>query len=428
MSTHDQKHPVDFSKQILQEANRCVACGLCLPHCPTYRKTQSEADSPRGRIALMKGVLENKIPLNPSFVQHIDSCLTCRACESACPSSVEYGRIVDGVRPLIEQQRQQAGWKKALSAMVFRKVLGSPVRLRLMGRALRFYQQSGLQTLLRRSSALKLLNLSEMEAELPEVPPVQNWRETYPAIGTERGKVGLFLGCVARLTETETLNAAIFVLNHIGYTVHVPDQQGCCGALPQHSGHLQEAAQLALNNRQAFSGLELDAIISTASGCGALLGEYHTLLDYPEPVLSAPVMDIGEFLARASGWDAVQLQPLAAKVVVQEPCTLRNVQHAAQFPYEVLSRIPQATVEPLAGNDQCCGAAGMYHVQQPEMAGMLRNDKIVALQQSGADYLATSNVGCAMWLAQGMREQGMKIEVIHPVTLVARQMGFTGKC
>ena len=414
--------------RLTQEANRCVACGLCLPHCPTYRKTQSEADSPRGRIALMKGVLENKIPLNQSFVQHIDACLTCRACENACPSSVEYGRIVDGVRPLIEQQRQQAGWKKMLRAVVFGKVLGSPARLRLLGRALRFYQQSGLQSLVRWSSALKVLTLSELEAELPEVTPVRNWREIYSAIGTEQGKVGLFLGCVARLSDAETLNATIFVLNRLGYTVHIPKQQGCCGALPQHAGHLEEAVQLALNNKQAFSGIALDAIISTASGCGALLGEYHTLLDFPEPVLSAKVMDVGEFLSQAAGWDAIPLKPLAAKVVVQDPCTLRNVQHAAQFPYAVLARIPQATVEPLAGNELCCGAAGLYHIQQPEMAGMLRDDKIAALQQTGAQYLVTSNVGCAMWLAQGLHMCGMKMEVIHPVTLVARQMGFTGKC
>ena len=414
--------------RLTQEANRCVACGLCLPHCPTYRKTQTEADSPRGRIALMKGVLENKIPLNTRFVQHIDTCLTCRACESACPSSVEYGRIVDGVRPLIEQQRQHSGWKKTLHSLVFRQVIGSPVRMRLLGRMLRFYQQSGLQRAVRWSSVLKGLKLSALEAELPELPPVQNWREVYAATGVERGKVGLFLGCVARLSDTETLNSTIFVLNRLGYTVYIPKQQGCCGALPQHVGHLEEAAQLASVNKQAFEGLALEAIISTASGCGALLGEYHKLLDVPEPVLSARVMDIGEFMAQATGWDAVQLQPLAAKIVVQDPCTLRNVQHTAAFPYAVLSRIPQAIIEPLAGNALCCGAAGLYHIQQPEMAGVLRDDKINALQQSGAQYLATSNVGCAMWLAQGLREQGMKIEVIHPVTLVARQMGFTGKC
>ena len=275
---------------------------------------------------------------------------------------------------------------------------------------------------------LHRFGLDALEAEMSALPPVQNWQTLYPATGEARGAVGLFLGCVARLTDTETLNATIFVLNRLGYTVHVPSQQGCCGALPQHAGDPQAAQQLALINRDAFSGLALDAIISTASGCGASLGEYPVLLDFPAPVLSARVMDIGEFLSMASGWETLHFQPLAAKIVVQDPCTLRNVQHAAGFPYVVLARIPQATIEALAGNDQCCGAAGLYHIQQPEMAGMLRDDKIAALRQTGAQYLATSNVGCAMWLAQGLRAQNMKMEVIHPVTLVARQLGFTGKC
>ncbi len=413
--------------EIIQAANRCVACGLCLPHCPTYRKTKSEADSPRGRIALMKAVLENKLPISERFIQHIDLCLTCRACENACPSKVEYGSVVDGVRSFIKQNRPnpRSGAKRyrALSSVV-----NNPFKLRSIGRVIRLYQQSGLQYLLRKSNLLQHFGLEGLEAELPELPAIHNWNEIYPVQGAVRGEVGLFLGCVARLTDVEVLNASIFVLTRMGYTVHVPKQQGCCGAMHQHAGFTDESAQSARQNSRAFEGLKLDAIISAASGCGAMLSEYNHIIGLEGADIATKVVDISAFLSRTQGWEGVTLTPLDARIMVHDPCTLRNVLHSEKSVYMLLARIPQAVIEPLAGNDQCCGAAGLYHLQQPEMAGLLRDDKMKALRQCDITYLATSNVGCALWLAQGLRSQGVQIEVIHPVTLLARQMGFTGKC
>jgi glycolate oxidase iron-sulfur subunit len=271
----------------------------------------------------------------------------------------------------------------------------------------------------------------------------RSWQRIYPSIGEHRGDVGLFLGCVARLTYATTIKAAVVVLNRLGYTVHVPGQQTCCGALHQHGGELEIAQSLARQNIRAFEeltteltaqGLKLQAIISTASGCGAQLAEYEHFslpaLSSKAAGFSGKVMDINAFLAIAKGWDDIKLKPLPYKIAVHEPCSLRNVLRGGTHPYKLLARIPEAQVVPLPGNNQCCGAAGTYFADQPEMAQVLLHDKLAALNASDARYLATSNIGCAMHIGGALREAGtgpglkagLGIEVVHPVTLLARQM------
>jgi len=409
---------------LLEDADRCVACGLCLPHCPTYRKTLSEADSPRGRIQLIKGVLEARIPLNERFIEHIDLCLTCRACENVCPNSVAYGELVDGVRVAIEAARQRTWLERLLRKFAFQGLLAKPSRMEKLAPFLRLYQRSGLQRWVRRLGLLRWSGLEEIERQLPPVTRGFNWRETYPATGAARGEVALFLGCVARITDSSTLKAAIFILNRLGYTVRVPKKQTCCGALHLHSGESRAARQLAAQNLEAFALPNLAAVISTASGCGVMLAEYHQTLGKEAEPIAAKVADLSAFLERAEGWNDVNMQPLQEKIAVHDPCTLRNVMRNEKEPYSLLQRIPQAQVEALAGNDQCCGAAGTYFLSQPQMAGLLRNDKIRALQESGANWLATSNVGCAMHLVEGVRASGLAVKIVHPVTLLARQMGF----
>lgn len=450
--------PPDFSVDtLIAEANRCVACGLCLPHCPTYRITLSEADSPRGRIALMSGVVSNRIPMNARFVLHIDRCLTCRACEAVCPNHVSYGKLVDGTRAMISSSspdllnEKTVTRKSPFRRWVENEILAKSSRLDALRPLLRFYERSGLQKIVRKSGVLGKTKLAVLEGQLPPVGiprslsgkggVANTWQAVYPAIGTRRGEVGLFLGCVARLTDVATLNSAIFVLNHLGYAVHVPSTQTCCGALHQHGGDRQAAAQLAQQNTKAFEGLGLNlrAIISTASGCGVQLTEYPlcNASETPEhPTLqalhakeeavefSAKVMDISAFLAKAEEWDNIKPEPLPHKIAVHEPCSLRNVLRGSAHSYSLLARIPGAQIAPLAGNDQCCGAAGTYFLDQAEMAQVLLRDKITMLDASGARYLATSNVGCAMHIASALREAGSQIEVLHPVTLLARQMGM----
>jgi glycolate oxidase iron-sulfur subunit len=456
--------PPDFSlDSLIAEANRCVAWGLCLPHCPTYRVTQSEADSPRGRIALMSGVAGGRIPMNERFALHVDRCLTCRACESVCPNHVRFGQLIDETRAMMASPSKPLGVstqapKSWFRRWVEREIIGKPTRIEALRPLLRFYQRSGMQKLLRKSGLLGKTKLILLEAQLPRIDKPYSfpcrpdfsgsWQAVYPATGLSRGEVGLFLGCVARLTDTATLNATIIVLNRLGYTVHVPHAQTCCGALHQHSGDKQTAAQLANLNISAFDGLNLEAIISTASGCGVQLAEYSILSPLPgskeaaseleagngydgdtppSKRFSAKVMDISAFLAVAEGWDEIKLAPLAHKIAVHEPCSLRNVLRGSAFSYALLARIPNARIAPLAGNDQCCGAAGTYFLDQPEMAKVLLHAKISALNASGARYLATSNVGCAMHLASALREGGSEIEVLHPVTLIARQMNINSE-
>lgn len=415
------------SPELLQEANRCVACGLCLPHCPTYRKTLSEADSPRGRIALIKGVLEGRLAPSERFIGHLDLCLACRACENACPSHVSYGSLLDGIRPLVEAARAGPAWRRAARRLLLRTV-ASPRGLSLAGRGLRGYQRWGGQSLARRSGLLRGLGLARTEAALPDLPPQRRWKEVYPAHGGQRGEVALFLGCVARIADGETLAAAIFVLTRLGYRVRVPKAQTCCGALHRHGGEPGAADELARRNLDAFAGLAVDAIVSTASGCGAPLGEYGATLGPRASGFAARVEDVSRFLCRAAGWGEAKIQPLAATIAVHDPCSLRNVLHGEGAVYTLLGRIPRAHVVTLPGNDQCCGGAGLYPLSQPEMAERLRDDKMEALRRCGAAFLATSNVGCAMWLKQGLQAAGLGIEVLHPVTLLARRMGFAGKC
>ncbi|BAN36327.1 hypothetical protein SCD_n02525 [Sulfuricella denitrificans skB26] len=393
-------------------AAHCVSCGLCLPHCPTYRKTLSEADSPRGRIVLMQGVLEGRIPANERFQAHIDLCLACRACEKVCPNNVEYGRLINGVRGVVEKTRQHSLWQWIGRRVLMDGLATKPAMLRLVGGALRTWQ-----AMAGKAGWLSRYSLVRIATQLPPLRSQPVWKAVYPVVGKARGEVGLFLGCVARVLDVETLSASIFVLNRLGYTVHVPSRQGCCGAMHAGLGEPEKVRAFEEQNLLVFAGMNLEAVISTATGCGTALKSYP-------PEFACRVKDISEFLGEVEGWESVGIEPLSEKVAVHEPCLMRNVLHCQGKPYDLLHRIPGAEVVPLAGNDQCCGAAGTYFLTQPAMAASLLADKIEAVKASGARILATSNIGCAMHLAAGLKAVGVELEVVHPVTLLARQMGF----
>ena len=258
------EHPSTI--RLSEEAGRCVACGLCVPHCSTYRKTLNEADSPRGRIFIMVALLEQRLPLSTEALRHLDLCLTCRACENACPSKVRYGWLADNMRTWLEPQRQRPARQQRLRRMLFDTLI-HPARLRRMGWLLRTYQKSGLQHLARKSGVLAAFGLERAEAQLPALHKARTLHGRHAASGKARGTVGLFLGCVAQLTDISTLGAAIFILNRLGYSVDVPRAQTCCGALHQHNGDTGTAQALADENRQAFNMPALQAIVHAASGC-----------------------------------------------------------------------------------------------------------------------------------------------------------------
>ncbi len=446
-----------YSKKFLvEETNRCVSCGLCLPHCPTYRLLESEADSPRGRIALMSGVVNGRIPPNEKFIEHLDRCLTCRACESVCPNNVAYGQLIDEARKMIRESescRHEAVpanfmQRQRFFSQLLETLVDQPLRLDRLRWLFYLFQKSGLLRLLRWLNSSRWLHKfsfwqqSGMDKMVMQLPPVvfpfagnqrktlfsHTWQSFYPAVGAEKGRIGLFLGCIARLTDAHTLNASIFVLNRLGYSVCIPEKQTCCGALHQHAGDAQKAAQLMKRNQRAFDELGLDRIGCTASGCCVQLSEFNQCEAGKKPedhqAALPEVVDISKFLVSAAGWDQLSIRPLAKKIAVQDPCSLRNVLGDQDYPYQLIQYIPDAQVVFLTDNDQCCGAAGVYFIQQPVLAGRLLDNKINAIIQSGAQLLVTSNVGCSMHIAGRLREIGSDIEVLHPVTLLARQMGM----
>ena len=408
---------------IQHEAGNCVACGLCLPRCPTYHLLRDEAESPRGRISLMQALARGDLALNEKMETHLAHCLACRACESACPSNVAYGRLIDSTRALIEIRRVRSPWQNWLRRTVF-GLLEQPKKLERLGRLLRLYQRSGLQRTLRKTGMLGLLGLGKLDAALPELSDRTSFQAFYPAQTKRIGQVALLTGCVASLADSATLNASVRLLTLLGYDVHLPPDQACCGALHQHHGEPEKAATLMRRNIRAFAADQMDAVISTASGCGAMLREYPVCLpgDTGAQSFAHKVQDISQFLAGIPWPSSLRLRPLHKRVAVHDPCSLVNVLRQEDKPYALLNRIPEIEMAPLPDNHQCCGAAGTYHLSHPELAQRLRADKIEHLRRLAPAILATSNFGCAMYLAAGLRESGLEIEVVHPVVLLERQV------
>lgn len=386
-------------QETIQEADRCVACGLCLPHCPTYFKTGSEADSPRGRIQLISAVAKGILPNNARFKDHINGCLGCRNCETACPNGVSYGAIVDTTREITHQPSTLLRFLGWLS--------NQPKWLAFCSALLRFGQTSGLLTLVSKVNS----GLAKRIALIPELTPTQSWQSRYPAKHTKRGDVSLFLGCITNAFDAETLRASVYVLTELGYDVHIPKTQTCCGGIARQQGDTTTADTCSRANQLAFeTGWP---VVTVASGCGASLKDYTEL----------PVQDISEFLMDCD-WVNVKLSPLDQHIALHEPCTLRNVMKAAKPVGNLLAKIPQARVTPMKGNQQCCGGAGSYMLHQQEMAGALLADKMKLLSQETFDMVATSNIGCAIQLGSGIRQARMPLKIMHPVTIIAKQMGF----
>jgi glycolate oxidase iron-sulfur subunit len=384
-------------KELTAEADRCVACGLCLPHCPTYRKTGSEADSPRGRIQLIRAVSQDILPNNARFKEHIDLCLSCRSCESACPNSVNYGALVDTTRALYIQKRSV--WLSIAKPFIRHRRLSNAITWPLW-----FLSKLNLMTVLKQLvPAAKLL---------PTIQKPMVWKSLYPATQTTQGAVSLFLGCATNAFDNRTLSASIYVLNALGYDVHVPKAQTCCGSIARQAGDDLEASLLIKKNASSFDPAM--PILTTASGCSAGLKDYLT---------THQIQDISTFLVSCD-WSTVKITPLKERIYVQDPCSLRNVLKAQKAVYDLLKKIPEADIQALPGNSQCCGGAGAYSVTQPEMANQLLNDKLTAITANQVMILATSNIGCSLHINKGLNSTHASTRVTHPIEIIAKQMGF----
>ncbi|ADE14022.1 protein of unknown function DUF224 cysteine-rich region domain protein [Nitrosococcus halophilus Nc 4] len=411
-----------------QGSDRCVMCGLCLPHCPTYRLTGDESESPRGRIALMGALAKDQLIPTPRLLGHLDRCLTCRACEAVCPSLVPYGRLIDTARAQVRGERSR--WQRLKKHFLHQWIIPRPMILRGLGRVVRLAQLTGVVGLARRSGLLGALGGGPLESLMPRLPPQRSWRSFYPAENEERGRVALFTGCVANVVEQPLLRATVQLLNRLGYGVHIPKGQVCCGALAKHDGEPEQAWALALQNVRSFEDAEVEAVLCTASGCTA------SLVDYPQwaqeegaeiaatRTFARKIREVNEFLLDTAWPREATLKPLEKRVAVQEPCSLRYVLRQHEAVYALLRRIPKADILPLPYNEQCCGAAGSYMLTQPTLAQSLRARKVEALGKVQPDILVTSNIGCSLHLAAGIREAGLPIEVLHPVQLLARQLNL----
>lgn len=397
----------------LAEADLCVKCGLCLPHCPTYRQTQHEGDSPRGRIALMQALATDLIPLTPKLEQHLDGCLSCRACEPVCPAHVPYGKLLDAGRELLLQKRpQRADGLRRLAPWLVRPGLRN-----VLGLTLWIYQRCGLQWLIRRSGILGHSRLARLESLLPRL----SFPLPLSAAVSAPAQVSLFTGCTGTLADRETLTDTLRVLQRLGIPADIPQPQGCCGALHQHAGMTAAASTHARQNIAAFSS-QSTPVLCTASGCAATLLEYGQLAGGAGGAFSERVQDITAFLA-AHWSDRVKLRPLQARVGLHTACTMKNVVKQSSAAKALLQKIPGLELVELDASAQCCGAAGSYLIQQPGMADRLLERKLDSAKQLMPDYIVSGNIGCSLHLAAGLRRAGLsKTTVLHPVTLLARQL------
>lgn len=371
----------------------------------------------------MLALAKNDLPLSAKLETHLARCLDCRACEKVCPSYVAYGQALDSARDLIESRRaatvKPANWSVALIQWLVEK----PARMHLLGKILRLYQGTGLQWLLRKSHVLRLIGINGLDAAIPKLQAQKAFPEIYPTKTKPKGRINLFTGCQANLADQQVLAASIRLLNRLGYEVRVPPAQSCCGALHLHSGQVAKATELMHQNITAFTNGS-DAIVSVASGCAATLCEYGKYLGDNKPVekFSGRIMDINQFLAGASWLKDISFRPLPQRIVVHDPCTLTNVLRQEDKIYALLAKIPGAEIIPLPENNVCCGAAGTYYLTQAPIAEQLRAPKIDHLRRLAPDILVTSNPGCATFLAAGLREAGLTVEIMHPVTLLEKQL------
>ncbi len=399
----------------LDELRKCVHCGICLPQCPTYRVLGQEMDSPRGRLYLMRAAAEGRVGLSETFAHHLDLCLGCRACETACPSGVRFGSLLEATRAQLRRGGPPPR-RRLLQAMIF-SIFTDPKRMGGALRALRLYQRSGLQRVIRATGALAMFpRLAAMEALVGEVPEAVPLPELLPARGRARGRVGLVTGCVQRHLYPGVNRDTARLLSLAGYDVVVPAAQGCCGALELHAGRTDALRARARALAAAFPD-DLDFVVTNAAGCGSTMKEYGHWA--PETAgLAARARDVTEVLAEAE----LPLGRLELTATYHDACHLAHGQRVRQEPRALLRRIPGLKLVELADSDLCCGSAGVYNLLEPAIARELLEWKVSRIVETGARVVATGNPGCLLQIAQGCRARGLDVELVHPVELLARSV------
>jgi glycolate oxidase iron-sulfur subunit len=404
-----------------EEMSQCVHCGFCAEQCPTYLVLGTETDSPRGRIHLIRALVDGRAEPTPSLVRHLDLCLQCRACETACPSGVHFGNIMESGRAmLVEQGRLPLAWK--LRVRLLRATFPHPRRLRLLFGLLRLYQRSGLQRLVRASRVLRVLpgGMAEAGSMLPQVP-AKAFEMPPPSPAATR-RVAMLTGCAMPILYARTHEATVRVLARNGVAVVPVESQRCCGALNLHAGDRRTARELARDNIDAFLEADVEAIIVNSAGCGSTMKEYAELLhndsEYGAKArkFSSLVHDVNEYLA-ALPFEPPK-GPLPYRVTYQDSCHLVHAQKVRSAPREILRAIPDLQLIEMEAPDRCCGSAGVYSFAQREMSLRLLDDKMRDVAGTHMDVIATANPGCMMQLEAGLRREKLSGRVVHIVELL----------
>ncbi len=406
--------------------SKCIHCGLCLNSCPTYRELGVEMDSPRGRIYQMIQVERGRLPLGESFVRHIDLCLDCRACETACPSGVEYGRLVESARGQIEKYYRRP-WAEAALRRMFFNILPNRERLEFAGKVFRFYQRTGLEKL----AGAVLMPVNGRLARVARLAPrmekpffTQRLGTVVPAVGERRYRVAFFAGCIANLAFARLNDATVRVLALNGCEVVIPREQACCGALHVHAGIRDTARELARKNIEAFLSEKFDAVITNAAGCGSVLKEYPQLFEEEQrdwldraQAFGSRLKDVTEFLTEIDF--RRQLGAVKARATYQDPCHLGHAQRIRSSPRTLLKAIPGIEFTELKESEICCGSAGIYNVVHNDMAERLLAAKMRRVDETGAELILTANPGCLLQLRAGVAGSARpQRRVLHVIELL----------
>lgn len=422
------------------ELVNCMRCGFCLPTCPTYIESGfKESHSPRGRIALMKAVVDGIIEPDEDFERSLELCLGCRACEPVCPSGVNYGRLLEDARDIIQQNKKHSLPVKAIRKTVFQELFPHQTRMRRAVGLLGFYQRSGLQAAARKVKYLGLLPkpLAAMEKILPSVPTMKEMKnrpEQLPALAEKVHRVAFFSGCLMDTMFLKTNDATMKLLQLAGCEIVIPKEQACCGALHGHGGEKAGAKALAKRNITAFEDMDVDFIITNAGGCGAFLLDYDHLLeddhDFREKAVNfkKKIKDISEILVAVNFHKKVHMALPPQVITYQDSCHLRNVMKTASAPRTLLQSIKGVRYQEMKDADRCCGSAGIYNIVESEMSMVMLDYKMVQAKATNAATIVTANPGCLLQMQLGIEREGLsaKMRAVHIVDLLMEAVNSAG--
>ncbi|WP_239565565.1 (Fe-S)-binding protein [Brevibacillus fulvus] len=417
----------------MDELMNCMHCGFCLPACPTYQQTGLESYSPRGRIALMKGVAQQQLAVDGEFEKNMFACLGCRACETACPAGVPYGSLIETAREVVADHKKETGRPPLVHRLVFKHLFPHPKRIKWLGNALWAAQASGLQKLADKTGLMRILprEMAEMQQAVAKVASPLARSKRAPVLkaeGETRLTIGLFTGCVMDVLFYETNQATARLLSKAGCDVVIIDNQACCGALHAHSGEMDGAIELAKRNIEAFEQAGVDFVVNNAGGCGAALKEYHHwFANDPHwteraQAFVAKVRDANQLLAELP--PLTFSKPLHARVTYQDSCHLAHGQGVRNQPRQLLRSIPGVEMIELKEADSCCGSAGIYNITNFDMSMQILDRKMERVKETQAHFIVTSNPGCLLQMKQGIIRAGLQgqMEAVHIMDLLDRAL------